>query len=83
MIQGHIPDQLGKMYTLWRHILKKQLLHFPMLLKANADLVEKNDFQLISDFQWDQTMWQNILEKPLLAENLLPVGESAKNVEDY
>ncbi len=80
---GHIPDKLGKMYTLWDHILKKQLQSFPMLNKANADLVEKEDFQFISDFHWDQNMWQDALEKSSnLFDSLLPF-DNTKISEDY
>lgn len=55
---GHIPDALGKMYTIWSHILNKQLSSFPSLHKSDADLITAKDFMYIRDFAWDRKIWE-------------------------
>ena len=62
---GHIPSSINKMYYLWNHLFKNQLIAHPSLYKANASLISENDFKYIKDFNWAHNFWNKYLALPI------------------
>jgi hypothetical protein len=74
---GHIPDSLGKMYTLWKNILNTQLANFPNLYKSS-------EIFLIKDFEWNLEIWKPFYQKIEPINRLKELNETIINQnEDY
>ena len=59
---GHLPSHLNAIYSIWDYIVRFQLTRFPSLFKANATLVQPNDFKYLSSFKWSTDIWQPLIE---------------------
>ena len=73
------------MYTLWNHILSKQLSSFPSLYRPNANFLTENDFNYIKDFEWDFDIWKDFYKTPddLKKQNLIKNNENIIQIDDY
>ena len=72
---GHIPESLGKMYTLWKNILNSQLANFPNLYKSK-------EIFLIKDFEWNVDIWKPFYQISEPIDKIKEINQAINQIEE-